>query len=332
MTIQPLVNVLMPVYNGEKYLREAIDSILSQSFTDFEFLIINDGSTDSTEEIIFSYDDSRIRYVKNEINLRLIATLNKGIDLCSGKYIARMDADDISTPERLEKQFDFMEKNQDVGICGTWYDSFNEMGNVGSCRYLSSHDEISLKHLYQIHLSHGTAMIRKSILDAHQFRFDSEFAHAEDYDLFTRMAMKTRLANLPFVGYLVRQHENEVSVKFNNVQKENSLKVRKRLFKILHNDADDKDLLAYESLNHQNYKTVNIDADRVKFLLESLYLGNTEERFIEDSLFQNHMKNIWLHYCYHTTSINYYLSSSLLSDKKKLKEVSQLKWRIKSLF
>ena len=95
----PKVTVFMPVYNGEKYLREAIDSILNQTFTDFEFLIINDGSTDSSVEIINSYDDSRIRLIHNEKNLKLVATLNKGLDLARGKYIARMDCDDISLPD-----------------------------------------------------------------------------------------------------------------------------------------------------------------------------------------------------------------------------------------
>jgi len=92
----PKVTVLMPVYNGEQYLREAIESILTQSFTDFEFLIINDGSTDSSVEIIESYDDPRIRLIHNEANLKLVATLNKGVDLARGEYIARMDCDDIS--------------------------------------------------------------------------------------------------------------------------------------------------------------------------------------------------------------------------------------------
>ena len=108
---KPLVSVLMAVYNGEKYLLEAIESILNQTYTNFEFLIINDGSTDSTEEIILSYSDQRIRYIKNEQNLKLIASLNKGLDLAKGKYIARMDADDISLPDRLEKQVNFLERN-----------------------------------------------------------------------------------------------------------------------------------------------------------------------------------------------------------------------------
>src|SRR6187397_2012165 len=105
---EPLVTVLMSVYNAEKYLREAIDSILNQTYRNFEFIIINDASTDGSEAIINSYKDERIRLISNSQNLRLTASLNKGIDLAKGKYIARMDADDASLPERLQKQVTFM--------------------------------------------------------------------------------------------------------------------------------------------------------------------------------------------------------------------------------
>ena len=110
---EPMVTVLMSVYNGEKFLKEAMDSILTQTFTDFEFLIINDGSTDNSVKIIESYNDSRIRLINNEKNLKLIASLNKGISLARGKYIARMDCDDISSPMRLEKEVDFLENSSD---------------------------------------------------------------------------------------------------------------------------------------------------------------------------------------------------------------------------
>jgi len=102
---QPLISVIMPVFNGEKYLSLAIESILEQTFTDFEFIIINDGSTDDSEKIILSYQDRRIRYIKNKENLNIGRTLNKGIDLAKGKYIARMDCDDISLPNRFERHF-----------------------------------------------------------------------------------------------------------------------------------------------------------------------------------------------------------------------------------
>src|SRR6185295_3491651 len=122
----PQVSVLMSVYNGEKYLKEAMESILNQSFPDFEFLIFNDSSTDSGREIILSFNDPRIVLVDNEKNIGLTKSLNKGLSLAKGKYIARMDADDISDAGRLNEQVNYMEKNSDVAVCGSWVQFLNE--------------------------------------------------------------------------------------------------------------------------------------------------------------------------------------------------------------
>ena len=117
----PVISVIMPVYNTkEKFLREAVESILNQTFTDFEFIIINDGSDSITEDIILSYKDLRIKYLKNEQNLGIVQSLNKAVKTAKGKYIARMDADDISMPHRLEKQYEFMENHPQCGVCGTY--------------------------------------------------------------------------------------------------------------------------------------------------------------------------------------------------------------------
>ncbi|MDQ3072975.1 MAG: glycosyltransferase family 2 protein, partial [Bacteroidota bacterium] len=117
----PLVTVLTSVYNGEEYLREAIESILNQSFTDYEFLIVNDGSTDKTAEILAGYFDPRIRIIHNNKNKGLSFSLNSGLEASFGVYVARQDADDISLRDRLRKQVDFMEKNPQIHVCGTWF-------------------------------------------------------------------------------------------------------------------------------------------------------------------------------------------------------------------
>ncbi len=117
---KPLVTVLMPVFNAEKYLREAIESILNQTLIEFEFLIIDDGSSDNSISIIRSYSDSRIRFIQNEHNLGISKTLNRGIELASAELIARMDADDISYPQRLQKQYDYINNNEDCALLSTW--------------------------------------------------------------------------------------------------------------------------------------------------------------------------------------------------------------------
>ena len=126
----PTISIVMPVYNCENYLHEAIKSILEQTYTDFEFIIINDGSEDNSEDIILSYADPRIIYIKNDKNMKIVKTLNKGISLSRGKYIARMDADDICYRDRLEKQLSFMEKHKDIDLCGSYAQNFGTREDV----------------------------------------------------------------------------------------------------------------------------------------------------------------------------------------------------------
>ena len=200
---KPQISVLMPVYNGEKFLREAIESILNQTYKDFEFLIINDGSTDRTREIIFSYNDSRIRYIENERNLKLIASLNKGLDLARGKYIARMDADDISMPDRLQKQFDFLELNPEVGLCGS---RCKNISDTHDPIFPETNEQIRFRLFFSNHFAHPTVCMRKSVLDANNLRYEYKYIHAEDYGLWLKMMKYTKLAILQ--EFLVLRHEH----------------------------------------------------------------------------------------------------------------------------
>lgn len=188
---KPLITVLMPVYNGEKYLRLAINSILNQTYPDFEFLIINDGSTDKSEDIILSYRDDRIRYVKNETNLKLIKTLNKGIDLAKGEYIARMDCDDISFPHRFEKQLQYMKSHPDIdGVCGKAVDLLPNNVIKRSLRYLRLHkDAFRFTSLIEISFCHPCLMIKSAILKKHYFFNNDAALHIEDMELGSRLSM-----------------------------------------------------------------------------------------------------------------------------------------------
>jgi len=185
MSKLPRVSVLMPVYNAGIYLSEAIESILNQSFQDFEFLIINDGSTDNSENTILSYQDNRIRYICNEQNIKLIATLNKGIELCKGDYIVRMDADDISLPQRIEKQVAYLDAHPDIGLCGSWFENFGEHVPTQIVKYLPDDTSIRIRHLYQTHIAHPTAVLRSSVLKLNHLNFDKAFIHGEDYHFWT---------------------------------------------------------------------------------------------------------------------------------------------------
>lgn len=320
----------MPVYNGEAYLREAIDSIVNQTYTDFEFLIINDGSTDGTESIILSYADARIRYEKNETNLKLIATLNKGIELAKGKYIVRMDADDISAPDRIEKQVAFMEANPQVGLCGTWFESFGDEIKYVS-RYKEKHDEIVFKMLYQCHFCHPTLIIRKAVFKDLEIPFDKNFIHAEDYEFYFRISEKWKLYNLQESLLKYRIHNQSVSRQNEKVQKANALRVRKKFFLQLSTNCSEEELEAFKELNYQNYDRIVLTPEQVKNMLESLLLGNRKVHYINISYFEQQLKTLWLNYCYHKSSLRTYRTSRLLFEQNLLKTVSKPKWFLKSL-
>ena len=206
--MHPLVTVLLPVYNAEKFLRESIDSILNQTYQNFEFLLINDGSTDTSREIILNYTDARIRYLENEKNIGLIQTLNRGIAEAKGSYIARMDADDVSRADRLIKQVDFLESNPSYGMVGSWCSVINTSKKI---EYHTSHASLQFALLNYCCFVHPSVMLRKSVLIENQFYFDSHFVHSEDYELWTRLLTKTKAANLPDYLLSYREHEYQIS-------------------------------------------------------------------------------------------------------------------------
>ena len=184
----PKVSVLMSVYNDAVYLDEAIESILNQTFTDFEFLIINDGSTDGSRDIILSYADPRIRLVDNEVNLGLPVSLNKGIRLAKGEYIARQDADDVSLPDRLAQQAAFLDAHSDVTVVGCWWEWIDVDGDVFATGEIPNSNTIIKAKLVQhnVKFPHGCMMIRREAL-VRIGGYDRQFRFTQDLDLWLRM-------------------------------------------------------------------------------------------------------------------------------------------------
>ncbi|QWV99039.1 glycosyltransferase family 2 protein [Geomonas nitrogeniifigens] len=202
---QPLVSILLPVYNAEPYLAEAIDSLLAQTFTDFELIVVNDGSTDGSAKVIARYADPRIRLLEQE-NRGLSPSLNRAISVSRGRYLARQDADDISYPERLAKQVDFLERHPDCGLLGTWADIY-----VGSRRTERAHqhpcDNAALKFnlLCDNYFVHSSVMMRRSVQERVGLYAAEADRQPEDFDLWSRFVRDgdCRIGNLPerLVGY-----------------------------------------------------------------------------------------------------------------------------------
>ncbi len=224
----PKVTVLMPVYNGEKYLRKAIESILNQTFKDFEFLIINDGSTDRTKEIILSYRDQRIVYLENEENIGLTKSLNKGLKIAKGEYIARMDGDDVSLPERLEKQVEFLDRNSDYVLVGSDCTVLDESGKkIRTDLSILSNSTLKAALALKNCFKHGSVMFRKDTFFSAE-GYDENFYCTQDYDLWTRMVKKGSVCNLPEVLFYRREHSKSIGSLNSYKQTENADIIRKK--------------------------------------------------------------------------------------------------------
>lgn len=205
------ISVIMPAYNAEKYIGEAIESILNQSFTDFEFIIVNDGSTDNTKDIILSYSDPRVVYLENEKNSGIVVTLNKGIDNATGEYIARMDSDDISLPTRFEKQIDFMENHPEIGVLGTAIKTFGEDIQGQIINFNTAPNRLKADLLFSTNIAHPSVMLRKSVIDEYNIRYDLEYAGVEDFLMWWNLSQKTQIATLSEVLLNYRIHKSQIT-------------------------------------------------------------------------------------------------------------------------
>lgn len=285
----PIVTVFMAVFNGEKYITEAINSILNQSFTDFELLIINDGSTDKTVEIIDQFDDLRIHLLHNASNKGLTYTRNRGIDEANGKYIAVMDSDDISLPDRLKTQICFMEANPEVALCGghaIFIDGYSR--EIG--RYeVAVGNNLSYKLVLQNIFVNSTLIMKKTtMVEVGGYR---DMSPAEDYDLSFRISQKNRVANLSEDLVKYREHGNNTSM----IQKE---KQRNAEYNIIKHIQSNLNIPINEITikTHHNLIRNNVDATNPKQilkLLEALKHGNVITHAYPFNLFDRMLFETW---------------------------------------
>jgi glycosyltransferase involved in cell wall biosynthesis len=211
MNEQPLVSVAMPVYNAEKYLRYSIESILNQTYANFELIMVNDASTDSSGEIILSYSDPRIRYFENAENLGIVKTRNKCIEQARGKYIAVLDNDDIALPMRLEKQVEFLEANSGYGLCGSYYEIINEKGTVLHKITVPAADEQIKTHLlFNNCFCNSSVMIQSRLLKG--FSYPEGLDMVEDFYFLHYVSKKFKIANLPVYVTQYRMHGKNTSI------------------------------------------------------------------------------------------------------------------------
>jgi glycosyltransferase involved in cell wall biosynthesis len=333
----PVISVLMPVYNAGPYLEEAIASVLDQTFSDFELLLFNDASTDNSAQIISSFSDQRIKSFSSEINQGHIFHLNAGLRLAKGEFIARMDADDVCMPERFEKQVAFLRHHPEVGVCGTLTTNINSNGEIIGHDVIETNDEaLRLKLISNTCFSHPTVMMRKSILQRNQIEYSAELFPAEDYAIWTLLAVRTKFANIPQKLVQYRKHSNQVSSVKQKLLDGALQKVRKiNLENFLGRASLPSEMETHQLLINGH---VNASKDMIVSLakwLTSLRDLNATSRYFNHEKFCAYLQRQWFFICTHNYSYGlwivniyneYHFSGNVVGN------VSKLKFLLKAIF
>lgn len=282
----PILSVIMPIQNCANYVSDAIKSILGQTMVNFELIIIDDCSTDSTNKVVTSFNDNRIKFIRNNLPLGICDCLNYGISLAQGKYIVRMDGDDISEPDRFHYQFEFMEANPEVGLLGTWYTIMDCNTKV---QLPLEHNQIIFDMLEYCPIAHPTVFIRRAIIDSLSRLYDANYVYAEDYELWSRISQITKVANLPYYLLKYRKHDMQSSKRYSFQQQQTSQLIRKELLKkILPEHSIDLNSLELSKYAQHNINSNTIIIDILK-QLNLIYRNNCSLK-----LYDTKLLNEWL--------------------------------------
>ncbi len=277
--MQPLVSVILPVFNTEKYIAKSIQSILDQTFTNFELIIINDGSTDNTETIIKRFRDPRIVYVENPGNKGLIFSLNRGIDVARSDIIARMDADDVAIGSRLKKQYEFLLSHPDYGLVASQVQLIDENGKYLEIWKDAKHEEDIFYKLHFVNvLYHSTVMFRRKLVQD-LGGYDKDALHMEDYALWLKLSKKTKIYQFNEVLVNLRILNESISRKHKKIQHDNVVKVVKEgLFNLTAKEFSDKEINAL-MINRHNGTDFRSLVENLNLINKSIF--TVEEKIIK---------------------------------------------------
>jgi glycosyltransferase involved in cell wall biosynthesis len=304
----PMISVLMPVFNSEFFIIDSVSSILRQTFADFEFIIVNDGSTDNSRMVLEEMADldKRIR-ILNQENRGIVEALNCGLREARGKYIARMDSDDISLPNRLAKQFAFMESNCKVGACGSWIMYFG--GKDGVWQTSPSTDDIKCELLFNSAIAHPSVMIRASILSVNglvyreRFRRDGDLLNwnsinfAEDYDLWVRIGRLSELANIPEVLLMYRVHESQIVQKLKTEKIKSSNIIRQEQIFEWGLKFSKQETEIHNRIGLWDIDVSFVELSEMGLFLKKLIIYNRTFPIYESTAFINFIGKRWLSIC-----------------------------------
>lgn len=287
---KPLVSVFIPVYNSEEYIKDALNSIVTQSYTNLEIIIVDDCSTDQSVEIINSFQDSRIRLLRNEENKGIPYNRNLGLKESKGKYMAIMDADDIALPNRIEEQVAFMENHLDIDAIGTYYEMFGgKVSRTFKPNYISP-EEIKIQLLFFSQIGNPTAMVRLSTIKEHHITYNPNYFVAQDYDMWVQISKVGKLHILPEVLLKYRTGHSNITKKS---QEEKALK-RKKIIDSIHRDIleyynfalTDEELKVYNEFFNDNSSEIRKSSlETLSSLLNKMIEQNRVNRHFKEGLF-----------------------------------------------
>lgn len=296
----PLVSVLMPVYNAERYLAAAIGSILCQTLGDFELIVCDDASTDGSLELARTFDDHRMRVVANEENLGNAATRNRLVSLARGRYIAILDADDLAHPGRLEKQARFLETHPKIGMCGTWADVVTPEGSRrGRLKNLTRPKELRINLLFSVPFVQSSVMARTELMRDNPY--DPEFRQSQDYELWCRLADIAPLANIP--EYLVdyRWHGSNISITGANPQTRLRREVNRRQIRKLGIEPTQHELdlhvAAFRSDLYRKDDYGSVPPEELRDWYVRLLEANKAEKRYPRAMFRAYLWARWAVFC-----------------------------------
>ena len=314
--LEPKISVIMPVFNAFPFLSESIQSILNQTFSEFELIILNDKSTDESLQIInnFKAIDNRIVLIDKEQNVGPANLRNEGINIAKGDYIALMDADDIAMPNRFEKQLTFLKNNPEIGLCGTWFTFFDAESKT--IKHSVDSDAIKVSFLHSCNIGNPTVMFKKEVLG--DLKFDNDYVPVEDYDLWSRLLAKTKFYNIPESLLNYRQHNTNISkTKVDNVNR--SVR-RVKINQLAHLEISDSDPKIDSYLNAVSLKKKLSPEEIIESINASKHLitQNAKINYFNQELFEKHINKVLIRSIRNAASYNKSFYRFLKSDADSL--------------
>ncbi len=285
------ISVLMPVYNAEKFLKDSILSILNQTYQNFEFLIIDDGSTDNSLEVIKKFKDKRIVLLENKKNKGIVYSLNKGLKIAKGKYLARMDADDIAYPERLQNQYDFMENNPQIDVLGSDYKCFGNSNSV--VKMPQKHEEIVASMFFHNSIAHPTVFLRLKKIKEFNIFYENTYLYVEDYELWTRERKRLQFTNIDKILLKYRVHSFQTGSTHIIKQIKNTNKIKEIYLSELYPEISLKEKEIFFKATSFNVLSTLDEIKVFNNLLKKLYVLNIDKNFYSKRYFYKKLQQFW---------------------------------------